>query len=227
MAGIGLSRQVVVTNRIKNMNESIYYTVDTIHDAIAQDKQITFQYFEWEISSKNGQTVSRHIKKDGARYQVSPWALLWEDENYYMVAYDENACMLKHYRVDKMLHIAVSALGRVGQDVFGKLDLATYSQGIFGMFGGKLERVTLQFHNRLIGVVVERFGENILIHRKGQEHFVVHVPVAVSDQFFSWVFSFGKNAKILAPLEIQQRFLLHCRAVEEQYEGEENGAEKD
>ena len=222
-----LSRQVVVANRIKNMNESIYYTVDTIHEAIAQDKQITFQYFEWQISTQSGQTVSRHLKKGGARYQVSPWALIWEDENYYMAAYDESACMLKHYRVDKMLNIAVLPLARVGQDVFGKLDLATYSQGIFGMFGGKPERVTLQFHNRLVGVVIERFGENTFIHRQGEEHFVVHVPVVVSDQFFSWVFSFGKNAKILAPREVQQRFLQHCAAVAEQYKGDEDGTKED
>lgn len=215
-----LSRQVVVANRIKNMNESIYYTVDTIHEAIAQNRQITFQYYEWQLSDQQGQTVVRHVKKGGARYQVSPWALIWEDENYYLVGYDAQAAMLKHYRVDKMLQMDISTQERIGQQVFGKLDLATYSQGIFGMFGGRLERVTLEFDDRLIGVVVERFGEGVAICRPNQGRFVVHVPVAVSDQFFSWVFSFGSSAKILAPKDIQQRFLQHCHTVTNTYEGE-------
>ena len=115
-----LQRQVVVTDRNKALNENIYYSVDVIYAAIADNKQIRFQYFDWDVKK---QMVPR---KDGAVYEISPWLLTWDDENYYLVAYDSAAACMKHYRVDKMLHIELSESPREGRDVYALVDVAAY-----------------------------------------------------------------------------------------------------
>ena len=101
-----LQRQVYVSDRVKTLNESIYYNIDTLHNAISEGVQITFQYFEWVLDFSKAQRIQKRYRKDGALYQVSPWALTWDDENYYMVAYDSASDSIRHYRVDKMEHIA-------------------------------------------------------------------------------------------------------------------------
>lgn len=126
-----LQRQVYVSGRIKTMNESIYYTVDAIHNAISENKKIKFQYFQWNVKKE------MELRHNGAWYHISPWGLSWDDENYYLVGYDADAGMIKHYRVDKMLHIKMSDEAREGKEHFKKLDMADYAKKSFGMFGGK------------------------------------------------------------------------------------------
>ena len=122
-----LNRQVYVTNRIKSMNESIYYNVDEIHNGIAHNKKIRFRYFEYTIAKE------RSFRKNGEFYEVSPYALTWDDENYYMVAYDSDAESIKHYRVDKMTDISVTDKERGGKEHFESLDMGTYAKKVFGM----------------------------------------------------------------------------------------------
>lgn len=209
-----LQRQVVVTNRIKAMNESIYYNVDKLHAAIASNQQILFQYFEWTIQKK------MRLKKDGKSYKVSPWAMTWDDENYYLIGYDVEADMLKHFRVDKMLEIVMLDEHRVGKEAFGRFDLAHYSKKTFGMFGGEEETLRIRFHNRYIGVVIDRFGKDVSIRPDG-EHFIVRIDVAVSEPFFGWLAGLGKDVKIISPSYVAEMYLNLLREIAGVYDDQE------
>ena len=194
--GMKLQRQVYVSGRIKTMNESIYYTVDAIHNAISENRKIRFQYFQWNVKKE------MELRHDGAYYHISPWGLSWDNENYYLVGYDSAAGKIKHYRVDKMLHIQMSDEKREGREFFKKLDMADYSKKSFGMFGGKEEKVKLLVENRLAGVIIDRFGKDVMLIPADENHFTVHVDVRVSSQFLGWIISLGKGVKILGPDEV-------------------------
>ena len=191
-----LQRQVFVSGRIKTMNESIYYTVDAIHKAISENKKIKFQYYQWNVKKE------MELRHNGAWYRISPWGLSWDDENYYLVGYDSDAEQIKHYRVDKMLHIKLSNESRDGKEHFKKLDMADYAKKSFGMFGGKEQTVKLLVKNSLAGVIIDRFGKNVMLIPTDDEHFTVNVDVHVSRQFLGWVFSLGEDIKIVGPDEV-------------------------
>lgn len=193
-----LERQVYVRNRVKSMNESVYYNVDSISDAINQDRMIRFKYFEYT------HTKERRLRKNGAWYQVSPFALMWDDENYYMLAWDSEASSLKHYRVDKMLDITASEQSREGKEAFAGVDMSAYSKKIFSMFTGTDCQVKLRFANRLAGAVLDRFGRDVLLIPDGAEHFTVTLELVVSPQFYAWVFAFGSDVEILSPEELRE-----------------------
>lgn len=192
-----LQRQVFVTNRVKSMNESIYYAVDVISDAITQNKKIRYQYFEYTVDKE------KKLRHDGAFYEVSPFALIWDDENYYMLAWDSAAEIMKHYRVDKMQKVSLTDEEREGLAEFEKTDMSAYTKTVFGMFGGEEQKVKLRFSNHLVGAVLDRFGRDSIIIKDGDEHFTVTVNVVVSPQFFGWVFGFGKDVEILSPEDVR------------------------
>lgn len=206
-----LQRQVVVADRIKTMNESIYYNVDAIHNAISENEQITFHYFQWNVKKE------MELKREGELYLVSPWALTWTEENYYLIAYDAKQEMIKHFRVDKMLHIEQNGQMRLGREYFERFDLAAYQKKMFGMFGGKEEKVKLRFANELAGVVIDRFGKEITLKKEDEGHFIIHVDVAVSRQFLAWVIGLGENAQILAPKTVCNRMKEEIKKLKEQY----------
>ena len=141
----------------------------------------------------------RELRKNGAVYHVSPWALSWDDENYYLIAYDSEENKIKHFRVDKMLNIAMTDEMREGKEMFEKFDIAVYSRKLFGMFDGEEQIVKIECANYLAGVMIDRFGKDVTMIKKDEEHFVVHVKVAVSRQFLSWVMALGEGAKIIGP----------------------------
>ena len=188
-----LQRQVYVRNRVKSMNESVYYNVDEISTAITRDRKIRFQYFEYTVSKE------RRFRRGGAWYAVSPFTLMWDDENYYLLAWDEDAGKLKHYRVDKMARISALEDRRQGKEAFAGVDMSAYSQKVFGMFAGQAQTVRLRFANHLAGAVIDRFGREVMMIADGEEQFTVSLEVVVSPQFFAWVFGFGTEAEILAP----------------------------
>lgn len=209
-----LQRQVYVANRTKTLNEQIYYNVDTLHEAISKRVQIQFQYFEWQINLSSGKPVKRTPRKNGDYYTVSPWALSWDDENYYLISYDAHTDMIRHYRVDKMQHISLLDAPRAGSEHFEQFDMAIYSKKMFGMFGGVEQTVTLQFANRLIGVVIDRFGDKLSL-QKGEtdDTFRLTLNIVVSDQFFSWLAGFRQDAKIISPSQVKEdytAFLKSC-----------------
>lgn len=193
-----LQRQVFVTNRVKSMNESIYYAVDVISDAITKNRKIRYQYFEYTVEKE------RRLRHGGKFYEISPFSLIWDDENYYMLGWDSEAEKMKHYRVDKMQKVSLSDDEREGVEEFEKFDMSAYSKTVFGMFGGTEQKVKLRFLNRLVGVVLDRFGRETTIIPDGDEHFTVTLSVVVSPQFFGWIFGFGSDVEILSPEDVRK-----------------------
>lgn len=200
-----LQRQVYINDRVKTMNESVYYNVDDIHTAINQNKKIRFKYFKWDINKK---LVPRH---NGDWFVVSPWALTWDDENYYMVAFDDLDSKIKHYRVDKMMHISIEEEKRSGKEVFRNFDMAEYSKATFGMYQGQKAKVKIQFANFMCGVFIDRFGKDISFRPIDDEHSELHVDVNVSPQFFGWIFSLGKDVKVTGPSEVVEQMKVFAR----------------
>ncbi len=195
-----LKRQVFVQGRVKTMNESIYYFVDDVHRAIAENKQIRFEYMKWNEEKKL-------IRRRDEAYVVSPWALTWDDENYYLIAYDEEADSIKHFRVDKLKSIQVLNEKRVGKDKFRKFNLAKYSKMSFGMFHGEPTKVKIEFDNEMAGVFIDRFGRDILIRPAKKKNWSeISVDVALSDQFLGWIFALGPDVKITGPKEVVDRY---------------------
>ena len=195
-----LHRQVYVANRIKTTNESVYYNVDDIQKAISENHKVSFQYFQWNPNKE------KELRHNGMRYEISPWALTWDDENYYMVGYDSKERKIKHYRVDKMLKIEIMADSkREGKALFKDMDMAVYSKKIFGMFGGVEETVVLECKNGISGVIIDRFGTEVDIIKRAADSFTVRVNVQISPQFLGWVFSLGENIKIISPDSVIKR----------------------
>lgn len=208
-----LQRQVYVRNRVKSMNESVYYNVDEISGAITQNRAIRFRYFDYTVAKQ------RRFRKNGAWYEISPFSLMWDDEKYYMLGYDEAAGKLKHYRVDKMESISALDRERSGGDIFRDIDLAEYSKRVFGMFTGEVQAVRMRFENSLAGAVLDRFGSEAVIVAGDEEHFTITVRVAVSPQFFAWVFGFGSMVEILSPESVREEFFQKLGEVSGQYKG--------
>ena len=212
-----LQRQVFVANRVKTMNESIYINVDKIYEAIAANRCITYRYLDWAFRGGAAGGYEKQFRRQGKTYRVSPWSLCWADERYYMIGFDSEAGLIKHYRVDKMLGIALTDEPRDGQEHFEHFDMAVYTRQVFGMFGGNEQTVTLRFENRLLGVVLDRFGEDVPIRREDADTFQVRVRVAVSPQFLSWVFSFGGGARIVSPAAVADTMREQLASVMKQY----------
>ena len=206
-----LQRQVYVSGRIKTMNESIYYTVDAIHNAISENKKIKFQYYQWNVKKE------MELRHDGAYYHISPWGLSWDDENYYLVGYDSSVGKIKHYRVDKMLKIQMSEEEREGREHFKKLDMADYARKSFGMFGGKEQEVKLFVDNFLAGVIIDRFGKDVMLIPEDKDHFTVKVAVHVSNQFLGWIMSLGDGVKIIGPDEVVEQVQEEIERLRKQY----------
>ena len=207
-----LERQVYVRNRVKSMNESVYYNVDEISNAISQDRRIRFRYFEFTVDKQ------RQFRRGGAYYVLSPFALMWDDENYYMLAWDAEEQRMKHFRVDKMSAISALDLPREGKEAFAKTDMSAYSKKVFGMFTGQESGVKLRFANHLAGAVIDRFGKDVMLLRDGEEHFTVTVDVVVSPLFFAWVFGFGAEAEILGPEDVRRQARDAAREIAALYE---------
>ncbi len=195
-----LQRNVFIYSRPKSGNERIYHNIDQIHTAILENRQIQYQYVEW--------TVKKELKpkKGGAYYRVSPWSLTWSSENYYLIAYDDEADRIKHFRVDKMRHTGILEQERVGRQRFENFDLAEFSKKTFGMYGGRDEKVVLLCDNELVGVILDRFGREVMIMPVDEERFRVHVQAAVSHQFFGWVTGIGSKMRIVGPEQVCQEY---------------------
>ncbi len=206
-----LKRQVFVSGRVKSMNETIYYSVDMIHTAINTNRQITFKYFSW---NEKGEQKLHH---GGKVYHVSPWALFFADENYYLVAYDEDEDKLKHYRVDKMLNMEVSDEVRKGSEKYKDTDKARYTKQCFGMYGGKEERVILLCRNRMANVIIDRFGIKTPRLRVDEEHFEARVDVQVSDQFLGWIIALGPDVRVVGPKTCVDRMKAIAGRLSEEY----------
>lgn len=206
-----LHRQVFVAGRVKTMNESIYYNVDRIHTAIACNSRITFQYFQWNVDKK------MELRHNGALYEVSPWSLAWDDENYYLIAYDSVEGIIKHFRVDKMLHINSNGKSREGKQAFKSFDMAVYARKMFGMYSGEEERVRIECDNSFAGVMIDRFGKDVSMVRLDEKRFSVNVEVAVSRQFLAWIIGLGEGVKLAGPDNVVAMMNAEIERLLEQY----------
>jgi len=210
--GKKLKRQVTVQGRIKAMNESIFYNVDKLHTAISSNSSIEMEYYHWN-------TKKQLVPTDKGTYTLSPWALMWSDENYYLVAYDEDADKIKHFRVDKMKDIELTGKKRKGKELFREFDVASYAKKNFWMFGGEDTSVDLAFRNDMVGVIIDRFGKSITIRpmedREGWSKTTVNV--AVSDQFFGWIFGLGGAVEVSGPDDIRATYIIKVREVLKKY----------
>ena len=203
-----LRRNVLVSGRVKSMNETIYYNVDAIQDAIAQNKQISFLYFDWDFGGKR-----RYRDKT---YQASPYGLCQDNENCYLLAWSERYGVT-HYRVDRMDKINVIEQNRIPcPELTGKA-LNEHAERHFQMFSGQEINVKLRFHRSLLNVVIDRFGKDTMLIPDGDEHFNFTVRVAVSPMFLSWVIGFGTKAKILYPQSVVEECKKLCLEAMEQY----------
>lgn len=205
-----LQRQVHVIDRVKTMNESILYLVDTIHEAIGENRMISFRYLKWNGKKK---LEPRH---DGKRYLVSPYLLMWEEENYYLVAYDELAKDRRYYRVDKMADIVIEDEPRTHGEEFSE-SAALLSKKSFGMYEGAEERVRLSFAEPLLGVVLDRFGTDVILIEKGEGQYEAAVDVQVSQQFFGWICGVS-GVKICGPEHVAETYREHLKRQFENYE---------
>ena len=185
--------------------------MNRLNEIVELRKQIQFQYFEYTV------TKERKFRHDGAYYIVSPFGLTWDDENYYMIAYDAAAKLIKHFRVDKMASIQLTQEVRDGLEAYQAMDMAVYTKKVFGMFAGQEEMVQLRFHNRLVGAVIDRLGRDCILIPDGDEHFTLWTEVVVSPQFFGWICGFGSMAQICAPQSVVERMSEYILEIQELY----------
>ena len=203
-----MKRNVLVSGRVKSMNETIYYSVDTIQEAISQNKQITFRYFDWDFGGK------RKFREKA--YIASPYGLCQDNENCYLLAFSDRHGITS-YRVDRMMDISLLESPRTPcPELTGKA-LHDHANRLFQMYSGDAVDVKPQFHNSLINVVVDRFGKDIMLIPDGSEHFNFTVRVAVSPMFLSWVMGFGAKAKILYPQSVADELCQLCKEAMNQY----------
>ena len=202
-----LERRCYVPNRVRSMNDKIFYSLDDLHIAIANDWQITFRYFYFTPKKERA-----YYKKT---YSASPYALLWSDNNYYLLAYESGK--MKHFRVDKMDGIDIVHTKREGKEVFKDMKLSERSLRMFSMFSGKVQKVKIRFSNHLANVVIDRFGRDIMMVPDDEKHFTIHTDIEVSPQFFGWLCGLGRGARILAPAEVVEEMGNYVKGIAEMY----------
>lgn len=203
-----MHRDLVIDRRVKSMNESIYYNVDAIQDAISQNRQIQFRYFDWNVEGR------RQYRQ--REYLASPYGLCQDNENCYLLAHSQRHGVT-HYRVDRMTEIQLLPESRTPCPELTGANLTAHANQLFQMYSGENQRVKLRFHRSLVNVVIDRFGRETMMIPDGPEHFVFTVDVAVSPLFLSWVIGFGAKAKILHPPQVAQQCAALCQEAMEQY----------
>lgn len=212
-----LQSQMFSETGVKTPNEEIYRHVEKIYDAIAADCQISFQYFEWSTAKK------LVPKKNGRRYRVSPWKLIWNHDSYYLLGVDELSGVVKHYRPDKMMQVSLEKKARNGAAIFRDFDLGKFSVGTFGMFHGRDTLLKMEFDRSLIGVVMDRFGQDAMIVTSDEGHFTFQAHIRVSGQFFGWLAGLGRGARILSPEKTRKEYAAFLTQALEGYEDIDDG----
>ena len=203
-----MRRTVLVSGRVKSMNETIYYNVDAIQEAIAQNKQISFRYFDWDFGGKR-----KYREKE---YLASPYGLCQDHENCYLLAFS-NRYGITSYRVDRMTDIQLTEEARIPcPELTGKA-LHDHANRLFQMYSGDALDVKMRFHRSLLNVVIDRFGKDTMLIPDGEDYFNFTVKVAISPMFLSWVIGFGAKAKILYPQSVVDACKELCMETMSQY----------
>ena len=218
-----IKHDVLLTDRVKTNNKHTFQNVATINAAMSKEldgekhipEKVSFKYLKATISDLKQQVERRH----GDKYIVSPYTLLLNDGNYYLLAFDDKSQEIRTYRVDRMRDVRIlSGQPREGAEAFAAIDLKSYTRRVFGMFGGSQERVTIRFINYLLDTVIDRFGTNGVYYSKvDSNHFSVTAQVEISDQFFGWLCGFGRRAKIIGPSKIEEQFKEYIEKIRSLY----------
>ena len=197
-----LNRNILLSKRIKSMNDKVLKNLDILYAAINSNNQITFQYVRWTWQKK------LIYLKGGNLFNASPYAISLFDDNYYLIAFDNQTKQLKHYRVDKMQTIKLLAKTRVGKEDFDNFDISEYAAKTFNMYGGKEEYIKLQCKNSLANVIIDRFGKNLIIRPDfdNPDYFIVGITINVSPQFYGWLFGLGADVKVLSPNSVIESY---------------------
>ncbi len=216
-----IEHDAFLVDRVKTNNSSVLKNIMTINycmrRGIAADphkpEKVTFKYQKYSI-----QDVTKTVdQRKGERYKVSPYKLLINDGNYYLLAFDDKYQDIRTYRVDRMRDVRTTNEPREGEEAFNTLDLETYTQRVFGMIGGERHHITLRFINPLLDTVIERFGTKAAHYGKYDEkHFTVMTEVELSDQFFSWLCAFGNRVKIMEP-ELAEKYVAYLDKIRSLY----------
>lgn len=196
-----LDRHVIVADRVKTSNERIFYNVDTLHRAIHENKKVQFKYFDYDLNKQI------KLRREGDKYVASPYALTWSDDNYYLISYYERYDDISNFRIDRMMDIELLNEDRYLIEDYEDFNIADYSRKIFNMYIGDLDIVELEFHNSLINVVIDKFGQEIIIRKKGNDTFRIKVEVEISDTFLGWLFMFGNRVKIISPDKLKDKMI--------------------
>ena len=217
-----IKHNAFLTDRVKTINKSVLNNISTINEAMSKEidgekhipEKITFKYLKYSIDNMGNQVERRQ----GAKYVVSPFQLLINDGNYYLLAYDDYARDIRTYRVDRMKNVSYTGIPRDGQEAFDKIDLKSYTQRVFSMYGGEKKRVTLRFINPLLDTAIERFGTKDVVYTKVDDtHFSVTAQVEISNQFFGWILGFGNKVKLLSPDDVTDQFKAYLDKIRGMY----------
>lgn len=230
-----IRHEVDVVGRVKTTNTKVYYSINTINDAMSRElfgqkhepEQIRFKYLKHTISNIRQQVECRN----GAYIKVSPYKLIMNEGNYYLLAYETRSKKFWTYRVDRMSDVRMTGEPRDGAEAFEKIDVANYTRRVFSMYSGKQYRVKLRFINRLLDTAVERFGRKGDVEedyrffntapvyaKLDEDHFIVEATVEVSDQFYGWLLGFGRRVKLLEPEPVVEGFKAYLDKVRTMYE---------
>lgn len=209
--GRELKRDVYITNRVKGINEKIYYVVDSLQNAVSNNRTVSFYYMKWEIGEDG--KIKKTARHNGKRYAVSPIWLCWNDENYYLIGYDCEAERIKHFRVDKIESVEIIEDEREQSKQITDFDGAEYTKKMFSMYGGEEFDVTMLVDNELVGVIADKFGGDIFIVKENENQFRFSAKISISSQFYAWVFGLGGGVKILSPQKVVDGFKHHLDEV--------------
>ena len=214
-------------DRVKTTNSAVILNMDIIRDAMSTSidglrhtpEKISFDCMRYSIAD-----LKQHVKSRSAgKYIVSPYCLLINDGNFYLLAYDEKekkpGKKIKTYRVDRMANVSLTGEPRSGEDEYKSRSVKDHAQSCFGMMSGRIRRVEIRFINTLLDTAVERFGKgsDTFYHREDDRHFSVSADVQISDQFFAWLCGFGRRVKLLNPPDVIEEFKEYLNKIQEMY----------
>ena len=220
-----IRHNIFLTDRVKTDNQGVLNNIAAINDAMSKHRdgqphtpeKITFKYMKRSISDMSQQVE----RKAGSRYKVSPYQLLINDGNYYMIAYADYVQAMRTYRVDRMKDIRFTTEPRDGEEEFKKVDVKSYTKRVFSMFGGEQKLVQMRFANFLLDAVVDRFGTKYVQYAKeDEEHFTVTAKIEISDQFYGWLLGFGDNAELIYPDDLIEKFRAYLAKIQAIYKVE-------
>jgi predicted DNA-binding transcriptional regulator YafY len=210
-----LNRQTYVADRVRSQNDNVVSEADRIHQAIAEDSQVAFRYFHYSPD----RSKPKHYSYDGKKVVVSPYALLWNNGNYYLYAYDGKK--FRYYRVDRMEGIGKPLIQkREGKELFKEKDITHQKAKVFDMYGGKEYDVQIRFRNELADAVIDQFGKHIFMIPVDEDHFTITAPIEVSPTFFAWISTFGRRVKILGPEPVVKKMREFIQASADMYQDE-------